>query len=116
MIDDYNLHMGGVDKSYQLVLYYGYSHRSQKWWKRVFFHLLDLAIVNASILYNTVAEKSLTQLDFHLSLVASLLEGNKHLVDRRHVAPTGVLAMRLSDHAFPEPIRKETPSGGRPQC
>ena len=35
MIDDYNLHMGGVDKSDQLVLYYGYSHRSQKWWKRV---------------------------------------------------------------------------------
>ena len=28
MIDDYNLHMGGVDKSDQLVLYYGYSHRS----------------------------------------------------------------------------------------
>ena len=42
MIDDYNLHMGGVDKSDQLVLYYGYSHRSQKWWKRVSFRLLDL--------------------------------------------------------------------------
>ena len=116
MIDDYNLHMGGVDKSDQLVLYYGYSHRSQKWWKRVFFHLLDLAIVNASILYNTVAEKSLTQLDFRLSIVASLLEGHKRLVDRRHVAPTRVLPMRLSERAFPEPIRKETPSGGRPQC
>ena len=30
MIDDYNLHMGGVDKSVQLVLYYGYSHKSWK--------------------------------------------------------------------------------------
>ena len=115
-IDDYNLHMGGVDKSDQLVLYYGYSHRSRKWWKRIFFHLLDLSIVNASILYNTVAEKSLNQLDFRLSLVASLLEGHKRLVDRRHVAPTRVLPMRLSERAFPEPIRKETPSGGRPQC
>ena len=28
MVDDYNLHMGGVDKSVQLVLYHGYSHRS----------------------------------------------------------------------------------------
>ena len=33
------------------------------------------------ILYNTVAGKSLTQLDFSLSLVASLLEGYKHPVD-----------------------------------
>ena len=33
------------------------------------------------ILYNTVAGKSLTQLDFSLSLVASLLEGYKRPVD-----------------------------------
>ena len=28
MIDDYNLHMGDVDKFYQSLLYYGYSNRS----------------------------------------------------------------------------------------
>ena len=28
MIDDYNMQMGGADKSDQLVLYYGYCHRS----------------------------------------------------------------------------------------
>ena len=116
MINDYNLPMGGVDKSDQLVLYYRYSHRSRKWLKRVFCHLLYLAIVNASILYNSVAEKSLTQLDFCLSLVASLLEGHKRLVDRRHVEPTRVLPMRPSKRAFSEPIRKETPSRGHPQC
>ena len=99
-----------------LVLYYRYSHRSRKWWKRVFFHLLHLAIVNASILYNTVSEKTLTQLDFRLSLVASLLEGHKHLVDRRHVAPTRVVPMRLGEKTLTEPVRKETSSGGRPQC
>ena len=114
MINDYNLHKGGADKSDQLVLYYGYSHRSWKLWTRVFFHLLDLSIVNASILYNTVAEKSPTQLDFRLSLVASLLEGHKCPTDRRHVASTRVLPMRLSDQAFPEPIREETLSGGHP--
>ena len=70
----------------------------------------------ASCIINTMAEKSLTQLDFHFSLVASLLEGHKHPADRRHVAPIRVLPMRLSEQAFPEPIRKETPSGGCPQC
>ena len=97
MIDDYNLHIGGVDK-------------------RVVFHLLDLSIVNSSIIYNTVAEKSLTQLDFRLSLVASPLEGHKRPADRRHVLPTRVLPVRLSKRLFPKPIRKETSSGNRPQC
>ncbi len=50
MVEDYNKHMGGVDMSDQFVLYYGYAHRNNKWWKRVFFHLLDLCIVNAHIL------------------------------------------------------------------
>ena len=27
MIDEYNTYMGGVDRSDQMVLYYGYSHR-----------------------------------------------------------------------------------------
>ncbi len=44
-------YMGGVDKSDQLLSYYGFSHRTVKWWRRVFFHLFDMAIVNAYILY-----------------------------------------------------------------
>ena len=50
--------------------------RSVKWWKRVFFHLFDLSIVNANILlYNSVARKPMTQLDFRLALILALLEG-----------------------------------------
>ena len=116
VIEDYNTHMGGVDKCDQLVLYYGYAHRSRKWWKKVFFHLLDVSIVNANILYNMIAEKPLPQLDFRLSLVAGLLDGHKRPVDRRHIAPTTILPMRLSECGFPEPIPKDTPYGGRPQC
>ena len=52
MIDQYNTYMGGVDKSDQLLSYYGFNHhRSTKWYKRAIFHILDLAIVNSYILY-----------------------------------------------------------------
>ena len=83
--------------------------------RKYFFHLLDVSIVNANILYNMVAEKPLPQLDFRLSLVAELL-GHQPPVDRRHSAPTTVLPMRLSERGFPEPIPKNTHYGGRPQC
>ncbi len=42
--------MGGVNKSDQLLSFYGFSHWTVKWWRRAFFHLFDMAIVNAYIL------------------------------------------------------------------
>lgn len=50
-IEEYNSYMGGVDKAGQLVQYYGCNNVSKKWWKRVFFHMLDVTLVNAYILY-----------------------------------------------------------------
>ena len=100
--------MGGVDKCDQLVLYYIYAHRSYKWWKKVFFNLLDVSIVNANILYNMVAGKPLPQLDLRLSLVAELLDGHQRPVNRRDIAPTMVLLMRLIKHRFPKPVPKDT--------
>ena len=65
--------------------------------ERKYFYLLDVSIVNANILYNMVAAKPLPQLDFRLSLVARLLEGHQPPVDKRHIAPTIVFPMRLSE-------------------
>ena len=57
-----------------MVLYYGFAHKSVKWWKRVFFHVLDLSLVNAHILYQASGNK-LTQLEFRQAVAKSLLEG-----------------------------------------
>ena len=74
MIDEYNTYMGGVDKSDQLLSYYGFNHRAIKWWKRAAFHLLDLAIVNAYILYRqSQQDKYLTHEQFRLKLAKQLL-------------------------------------------
>ena len=58
----------------QNVLYYGFVHWSIKWWKHVFIHLLDMAIINAQILYNASSEAKLTQLEFQRA-VAGLPDG-----------------------------------------
>ena len=51
MVEEYNKNMGGVDTGDQLESYYGFTHRTVKWWRRLFFHLIDVAILNAYILY-----------------------------------------------------------------
>ena len=57
-----------------MVLYYSFAHWSVKWWKRVFFHLLDLSLVNAYILCKESGSK-LTHLKFRQEVAMSLLEG-----------------------------------------
>lgn len=74
MIEEYNKHMGGVVKSDQLLSYYGFSHRTVKWWRRVFFHLLDMSVVNAYVLYRkTTNNKRITHENFHIKLASELL-------------------------------------------
>jgi len=47
----YNRYMGGVDLVDQLKGYYGIDRKSKRWWIRLFFHFVDLAVTNAYILY-----------------------------------------------------------------
>jgi hypothetical protein len=48
----YQIFMKGVDISNQLISYYEIDMRMRKWWKRLFNHLIDIAVVNSFILYN----------------------------------------------------------------
>ena len=114
-VDKYNKYMGGVDQSDQLVLYYRYSHWQVKWWRRVLFHLLDLCLVNAQILYNTVHGNKLTQIDFRIAVAKALLNGySKH--QPKHFTVQQQLPLRLTECPFIERVPADTPYGGRPQC
>eukprot|EP00731_Ephydatia_muelleri_P013981 Em0007g1291a len=115
VVHEYNQHMGGVDQIDQLLMYYGCSHRQVKWWKRVFFHLLGLSIVNASVLYNIVNTKQLTQLEFRVEVANGLPEGYTRR-QPRHFTVSQELPLRLTERPFPEKVDTDTPHGGCPRC
>lgn len=46
LITSYNQLMNGVDRNNQLLTYYSINVKSMKWWKKVFWRLLELSIVN----------------------------------------------------------------------
>ena len=71
---EYNKFMGGVDRGDQLLSYYGFPHRTVKWWRRAFFFLFDAAIVNSYIMYCTSQTgRRLSHEQFRITLAKQLL-------------------------------------------
>ena len=75
--------MGAVDTSHQMCQYSSFLRRTNKWWKRVFFHLVNLAIVNAFILYKehckSFRQKPKLQREFCVGYAKALVEDAGHL-------------------------------------
>ncbi|XP_051168535.1 piggyBac transposable element-derived protein 4-like [Leptopilina boulardi] len=87
MVSDYNQHMGYVDKADQLKSTYQISRKSKKWWPRLFWHLLDVAITNAYIIYVEKGNKNMTLKAFRLAIVDGLVGGIQPLKKSRKNLP-----------------------------
>lgn len=89
---DYNIHMGGVDKSDQMIGKYKALRRTSKFWKTLFYHMLDIARVNSYIMFQEFRSldknenvkalerpKSYAQLEFTLELIRELSNISKNM-------------------------------------
>ena len=106
IIHIYNTYMGGVDKDNQLVTYYGFPHFSKKWWKRIFFHMVDTTLVNAYIMYiESTPAHCLSHMDFQLDVARPLINEQSNICSV-HATPQDV-PLRLSGRHFPVPSIKK---------
>ena len=74
----YNKYMGGVDANDQLLKYSHFSKRTIKWWKKVFFRLLNICMVNAYELYIEHRKKhglpiKFSHTDFRLNVIRQIV-------------------------------------------
>lgn len=46
LVKHYNVHMGYVDKADMLTSLNEIDRKSKRWWLRIFWHMLDVCIVN----------------------------------------------------------------------
>jgi len=52
VIAEYNSYMNGVDKSDQILSSHNLLRKCFRWWKTLFFHLIDISVVNSFILFD----------------------------------------------------------------
>lgn len=78
IVGEYNRHMGGVDLIDSIMGRYKIQLRSKRWQVRMFYHLLDLSMVNAWLLYKRIhkakgsKDKILNSADFRLEIATTL--------------------------------------------
>lgn len=97
----YNKCMGGVDLHDQNRRYYNLALKSVKWWRYLFWFLLDATIINSFILYKETVAKPVSHLQFRLQLSKELIgqfTARKKAGRPRPSLPTG--SSHVLDHIF----------------
>ena len=58
---DYNLKMGAVDKADMINSFVECTRKTNKWYKKIFFHLIDTAVLNGSIVHRQLTGEMITE-------------------------------------------------------
>ncbi|CAG5133940.1 unnamed protein product [Candidula unifasciata] len=106
LAEKYNQSMGGVDHFGQLAANYPYPHRSYKWYLPLYHFLVETALVNGHISYNTVnSTKKITAKKFRQDVSLALIGP---AVLRHNVIPSRpqVTTSRLTERHFIEKYEK----------
>ena len=86
VINKYNQSMGGVDLHDRMVSFYPIAIRSNKWTIRLFFHFIDMALVNSWLEYRRDQEdfkrKPMTYLKFKMYVGESLSVSTSGTIDQ----------------------------------
>ena len=119
-VEIYTKKMGGVDRADQKVALHISLHQTIKWWKKLFFHVLETAVVNASVIYKSMYNpRRLDPNKFCLAIVYQLIpdyDKGEHRVGPRF--PMADNPLRLQGRHFPCMNPNKTPAGrpSNPDC
>ncbi|CAF1289214.1 unnamed protein product [Adineta ricciae] len=73
-VKDYIENMSAVDRSDMQISYVECVRKTVKWYKKLFFHLLDISILNSHILYKQKTGRTIHSCDFRLQLIRQIIE------------------------------------------
>ncbi|CAF1392251.1 unnamed protein product [Didymodactylos carnosus] len=107
-VQNYNENMGAIDLVDMQSSFTECIRKTIKWYKKLFFHIVDMASINAFHLYKTKNSKNIQLRDFRLQLIKNIL--SKYGIQKRISIgrPTIDLPLRLSARHFPSLVPPTT--------
>ncbi|KAG8268102.1 hypothetical protein J6590_102587 [Homalodisca vitripennis] len=72
MIQQYNLYMGGVDRKDKSIYHISCLRTTTRYWKKIFYNLLDMTIFDSFILYSQNTDKPMPRRKFVMVLIDEL--------------------------------------------
>lgn len=79
-IATYNQYMNAVDRSDQILATNNVLRKCMRWWKTLFFHLIDIAVVNSFILFREHQDQFPDNEDLHRTADYSLAHFREEIV------------------------------------
>ncbi|KAI2644801.1 PiggyBac transposable element-derived protein 4 [Labeo rohita] len=111
---EYNKKMGAVDKADMMTGFLECTRKSTKWYKKVFFHLLDTVVLNSQIVYWQLTGKEITSMQFRINLMRGLLEEySTSRCPSKGGRPALDTPLRLTARHFPSEVPQTTSQGSR---
>lgn len=118
-VDVYNKHMGGVDLLDSLLGLYRIRIRSRQWYKKIFFHMIDMCIVNAWLLWRRHNDDMYMPLyDFKLVISEHYRKAGK-VITKKRGRPSASGTPTTSKTGTPTASQTGTPTASRtgtPTC
>lgn len=102
IIEVYNKHMGGVDLMDSMIGRYRIIMRSKKWYIKIFYHLIDMSMVNAWILFKRVTGSKMELSQFREQLAVELCQ------DSLEVRKRGRKSKESVENMMQDELKKRT--------
>lgn len=78
--------MGGVDRSDQMATLYEPDRKSLKWWIKVFYRLLMMAVVNSWIIYKDNNKKDIPLIKYVIVLSEEMIKHDQKVTQKGKLA------------------------------
>ncbi len=103
VVNDYNINMRLVDKKDQVVASAECARKTMRWYKKFFFHILDLVLYNSNVLMNELKGTKESRVAFCTELARELIIQYKQAPVRRPppTASQDPTHARLTERHFP---------------
>ena len=100
----YNINMRQVDQCDGMIASVECARKTQKWYKKIFFHMLDLCVFNSHILHSVVTKSKKTLSEFATELVRQMIGRYVPAPLRSSSTLNTMKHERLTGRHFPEKI------------